>query len=96
MMAATAADRPRMAALPPFDPKMKSEVHESLSQGCKALNLPRSVAEELLNFLWLRKSQEREVTSKREKYRLGFSPGTSLDELWHWMLMNTKVLKDVQ
>jgi hypothetical protein len=93
MLAATAANRPRKAALPPFDPKMKNEVLQSLFKGCHALNLSRAVAEELLDFLWLRLSQDSQmVNSKREYWRLGFSPGTSLDELWHWMLLNTKVL----
>ena len=55
-----------------------------LQQGCDALDIPPAAAKELVRFLLLKKFVEDENGSD-------LSCSHTLDELWHWMLLETAV-----
>jgi hypothetical protein len=61
---------------------------QQLQQGCSRLGLHADVALELVCFLHL---QRRYVPRYGTKEPRSLSPGTRLDQLWHWMLLNTQV-----
>jgi len=54
-----------------------------LEGGCSRLGLPPSTGQELYAFL--------ETCRENETSRHHMSPSRKLDELWHWMLLNTDV-----
>ena len=54
-----------------------------LRQGCAQLGQPPELATELVRFLMLKRLST--------KAGVEVSPGASVDELWHWMLLNTEV-----
>jgi hypothetical protein len=55
-----------------------------LNTGCTRLALPRATAKELLKFLWCKR-----------RTVLPVSPSSTLDQLWHWCLLNTDVITEV-
>jgi hypothetical protein len=54
-----------------------------LRKGCHYLRQPTHLADELVRFLMIRRMST--------KAGIDVSPGSTVDELWHWMLLNTKV-----
>jgi hypothetical protein len=65
-----------------------SSAVQQLQQGCARLGLHGDVALELVAFLDLRRRFVPSVTGEEPQ---NLSPGTQLDQLWHWMLLNTRV-----
>jgi hypothetical protein len=60
---------------------------QQLQQGCAGLGVHADVALELVAFLYLRARFEPRGGSEPR----GLSPSTRLDQLWRWMLLNTRV-----
>jgi hypothetical protein len=65
---------------------------QQLQRGCARLGLHADVALELVSFLELRRRFARPVTGEEPQ---NLSPGTQVDQLWHWMLLNTRVRQQV-
>jgi hypothetical protein len=57
----------------------------SLQDGCRRLGLPSKTAVGLVDFLSVKRLHDR----INDGQGLRMSPGTALDKLWHWMLLNT-------
>jgi hypothetical protein len=70
------------------DTLQQSPAVQQLQQGCARLGLHADVALELVAFLELRR---RFALPNDGQEPQGLSPGTQLDQLWHWMLLNTRV-----
>jgi hypothetical protein len=66
----------------------QSPAVQQLQQGCARLGLHADVALELVAFLELRRRFALPPSGREPQ---GLSPGTQLDQLWHWMLLNTRV-----
>jgi hypothetical protein len=62
-----------------------SSAVRSLQDGCRRLGLPSKTAVGLVDFLSVKHLHDR----IKDGQGLRMSPGTALDRLWHWMLLNT-------
>ena len=60
-----------------------------LEQGCAKLSLPSDAALELVRWWTIKKLVGAEEGKK-------ISPSTKLDDLQHWVLLNTKIRKTVE
>lgn len=67
---------------------MQSPAMQALAEGCQELDLPVEAALELFRFLSVKRVHAALPASSRG---IGLSPGTDVDQLWHWMLLNTEV-----
>lgn len=59
-----------------------------LEEGCRRLGIPTSTATALVQFLPVKKIHDDDYISSPHKL-LRMSPGVMLEQLWHWMLLNT-------
>jgi hypothetical protein len=58
----------------------------ALQEGCSRLGLPNSTAATLLQFLSVKRIHDQFVHEKERQ--LSMSPRSTLDKLWHYMLLN--------
>jgi hypothetical protein len=65
----------------------KTQAVRALQEGCRRLGLPNSTAAALLQFLSVKRTHDQFVPDKDRQLRM--SPGSTLDKLWHYMLLNT-------
>ena len=74
------------------DQLVRAEAHAGLVGLCESLSKPDALADVLLAFLELRlRRHGPEGVDIEGGWELGVSPGWPVDELWHHMLLNTKV-----
>jgi hypothetical protein len=66
----------------------KTQAARALREGCSRLGLPNSTASALLQFLSVKRIHDHFVPEKDRQLRM--SPGTKMDKLWHYMLLNTE------
>lgn len=62
---------------------------KALQEGCAQKGLPRAAAKELVRFLFMKRLVGDEKGSR-------LSPSAQIDELWHWMLLETEVRDSVE
>jgi hypothetical protein len=65
----------------------KTQAVLALQDGCKRLGLPSSTATALVQFLSVKRTHDQYVAAESRQLRM--SPGTQMDRLWHFMLLNT-------
>jgi hypothetical protein len=65
----------------------KTQAVRALQEGCSRLGLPNSTATALLQFLSVKRTHDQFVPDKNRS--LSMLPGSTLDKLWHYMLLNT-------
>ena len=63
----------------------KTKAVQALQDGCRRLGLPSNTATELLQFLSVKRVHDQFVEGRQ----LRMSPGSMIDRLWHFMLLNT-------
>ena len=65
-----------------------TEAVTALQDGCRRLRLPSRTAQALVQFLSVKRTHD-QFLAESSKSTLRMSPGAALDQLWHWMLLNT-------
>lgn len=65
----------------------KTQAVRALQAGCSRLGLPSSTAQQLVQFLSVKRTHDMFLPEKDRQLRM--SPGATLDKLWHYMLLNT-------
>jgi hypothetical protein len=58
-----------------------------LEDGCRRLGISTSTATALVQFLYVKKIHDDYISSPHKLLRM--SPSVMLEQLWHWMLLNT-------